>query len=439
MDRNMGISTFCKVMLLALPVYGQNVPSILTGVVAPTSDDGFITGVPAPTESGFITGVPAPTEDLPPCTVTEPAVTSSVDFTSTFCPDCESHTTTYETVFSEFCSGGEGCTNGLRPKTFTIAEECENKAGSPCRGTGLPPNFRATTAVCTVCGPEHITATLTGPEGGKFATIYETVVDEFCSTGLQPKTFTATEVCDESPCQIPTGLPKGFVAEPSVCTVCGPEPISATITHPEAAGKTPGEAPVHPGKQSESPATPGEESESPSAPGGGEAESPAAPGGGEAESPAAPGGGEAKSPAAPGGGEAESPAAPGGGEAESPAAPGGGEAESPAAPGGGEAESPAAPGGGEAESPAAPGGGEAESPAAPGGGSDAPVTSGETSDAPRVGEAESPAGGEAESPVGGHESSNGTIGYLSSANPTSVSLWFASSLVGLMVIGGIMI
>lgn len=136
------------------------------------------------------------------------------------------HTTVYETAFAEFCP------TGTRSRTFTITEACSQY---PCSApSGAPSGFHETVATCTTCGPRPITATLTVPSA-TYTLEYETQFPAFGPTGLAPKKYTATQICSEDVCPISPGVPSGFAAETVVCTTCGPQPITATVTAPVAA------------------------------------------------------------------------------------------------------------------------------------------------------------------------------------------------------------
>ncbi|MCJ1303733.1 hypothetical protein MMC08_006543 [Hypocenomyce scalaris] len=66
------------------------------------------------------------------------------------------YTTTYTTVYSEFCP------TGLQPKTYTVTATY-SATPTPPNPTFVPPGFTATVTVCTVCGETPLTATLTVP------------------------------------------------------------------------------------------------------------------------------------------------------------------------------------------------------------------------------------------------------------------------------------
>ncbi|KAF4437394.1 hypothetical protein F53441_13071 [Fusarium austroafricanum] len=72
-----------------------------------------------------------------------------------------------------------------------------------------------------------------GPGGNHQAkTVYTTALHEFCSTGLRLHTYTITESCKQAKCLPRTGAPPGFTSTVSVCSTCGSEPITATLTVP---------------------------------------------------------------------------------------------------------------------------------------------------------------------------------------------------------------
>ncbi|MCJ1430102.1 hypothetical protein MMC29_008017, partial [Sticta canariensis] len=72
-------------------------------------------------------------------------------------------------------------------------------------------------------------------------TTYQTVYSQFCSTGLEEKTFTVTESCSSTNQPRPTGyVPQGFTVTTAICTVCGSTPVTAVLTTPVPAAPTPG-------------------------------------------------------------------------------------------------------------------------------------------------------------------------------------------------------
>lgn len=88
--------------------------------------------------------------------------------TSTHCSECTGmasssaggSSTTYTTVYKEFCS------TGLQDKTYTVTESCSSPhpASAASREAGyVPQGFAVTTATCHVCGPMPVVATLTTP------------------------------------------------------------------------------------------------------------------------------------------------------------------------------------------------------------------------------------------------------------------------------------
>ena len=145
--------------------------------------------------------------------------------------------TIYETVYSTVCPVCEG---GLGPETYTITQDCPGTPGSPCRPTGskLPPGFTTSVVECEVCEEGSKTLTLTVPCPEKTA-VYEAVYPQFCSTGLEPKTYTITHTCREEVCTPRPGIcPPGFTTTVSVCSTCGASPITATLTLPISGNPT---------------------------------------------------------------------------------------------------------------------------------------------------------------------------------------------------------
>lgn len=161
----------------------------------------------------------------PPYTSGWPPITTS---SST----CSEVTTVYETVYSTFCPT---CHDGLGPATYTLTQVCPDTPGSPCRPTGdnCPPGFTKTVSVCDDCAHDPVTATLTLP-CPETTTVYTTAYESFCSTGLEHKTYTVTQVCREETCERPPvgKPPPGFTEVVDVCTTCGTSPITATLTLP---------------------------------------------------------------------------------------------------------------------------------------------------------------------------------------------------------------
>ncbi|KAI1057433.1 hypothetical protein LB505_008996 [Fusarium chuoi] len=64
---------------------------------------------------------------------------------------------------------------------------------------------------------------------------YTTKYPAFCSTGLFEQEYVITETysgMEAKPTKNEHDLPYGFTCEVQTCTTCGPEPVTATITHP---------------------------------------------------------------------------------------------------------------------------------------------------------------------------------------------------------------
>ncbi|RKL47181.1 hypothetical protein BFJ72_g2172 [Fusarium proliferatum] len=64
---------------------------------------------------------------------------------------------------------------------------------------------------------------------------YTTNYPAFCSTGLFEQEYVITETysgMEAKPTKNEHDLPYGFTCEVQTCTTCGPEPVTATITHP---------------------------------------------------------------------------------------------------------------------------------------------------------------------------------------------------------------
>lgn len=87
--------------------------------------------------------------------------------------------------------------------------------------------------------------------GPSHTTVYTTVYQSLCSTGLVPATYTVTEECaEETPTWAATKehhVPPGFTVTVKECDVCDKTPIPVTITEPchDGCGKpTPPPAPT---------------------------------------------------------------------------------------------------------------------------------------------------------------------------------------------------
>ncbi|KAF4500265.1 hypothetical protein FAGAP_3532 [Fusarium agapanthi] len=64
---------------------------------------------------------------------------------------------------------------------------------------------------------------------------YTTKYPAFCSTGMFEQEYVITETysgMEAKPTKNEHDLPHGFTCEVQTCTTCGPEPVTATITHP---------------------------------------------------------------------------------------------------------------------------------------------------------------------------------------------------------------
>ncbi|KAI8653652.1 hypothetical protein LRP88_14357 [Fusarium phalaenopsidis] len=99
-----------------------------------------------------------------------------------------------------------------------------------------------TSCVTSVNTLPTITSTITGStstwSGGtpgldhQTSIVYTTQYPEFCSTGLRMHTYVITAYCSKAECSPHTGVPPGFTSTVAVCSSCGHEPITATLTVP---------------------------------------------------------------------------------------------------------------------------------------------------------------------------------------------------------------
>ncbi|KAI8665784.1 hypothetical protein NCS57_00801000 [Fusarium keratoplasticum] len=71
--------------------------------------------------------------------------------------------------------------------------------------------------------------------------VYTTQYPEFCPTGLRMRTYAITAYCSKAECSPHTGAPPGFTSTVAVCSSCGHEPITATLTVPIAEAAPTGE------------------------------------------------------------------------------------------------------------------------------------------------------------------------------------------------------
>ena len=168
-----------------------------------------------------------------------------------------------------------------------------------------------TSTYCHVCEEEASSSFIAA--GGTYTT-YTTTYSEFCSTGLQDKTYTVTESCSSphpTASREASYVPQGFTVTTATCHVCGPTPVVATLTTPTPEAVTPsaGSGPVNAPATETGGSSPPTSGGSPAAAG----ESSPASGGSSAGSPpageAAPASEESSLAAAPSAGGAGGPAA----------------------------------------------------------------------------------------------------------------------------------
>ena len=143
---------------------------------------------------------------------------------------------------------------------MALAGECQQLTTSvitTCYAAGsepTPPPTKAPTPVptnqvscdmpgCPVCDCAECVQT----------SIYITVFQVFCTEGIMDQAYTVTEVykgMSSLPSFAePTEVPYGFTACLETCTVCGPTPITATMTYPTAGAPFATDMPVPAGWQ----------------------------------------------------------------------------------------------------------------------------------------------------------------------------------------------
>lgn len=93
-----------------------------------------------------------------------------------------------------------------------------------------------TVTYCPECA--HNTITPSASPAPSHTTVYTTVYQSLCSTGLVPVTYTVTEECAEPTPTWATGtakddhVPQGFTVTVKECHVCDKTPVTVTITEP---------------------------------------------------------------------------------------------------------------------------------------------------------------------------------------------------------------
>ncbi|KAL2889846.1 hypothetical protein HOO65_020388 [Ceratocystis lukuohia] len=105
-------------------------------------------------------------------------------------------------------------------------------------GTGAPGTVSVTQTMSEDCGETGaITttapiATITSAPPGPWTTEYTTVYESICETGVETVTYTITKVCTDACHHDPTAVPPGFTTTVTVCTACGPQDVTTTLTIP---------------------------------------------------------------------------------------------------------------------------------------------------------------------------------------------------------------
>lgn len=113
--------------------------------------------------------------------------------------------------------------------TTSVITECSN-TGIPTTTPGIGSDASSTVAYsmppCSVCGCPSCTRT----------SVFTTKFTVFCPTGLSTLAYTVTETYVGMPTlrsfAAPTAVPYAFTVALQTCTVCGAEPITATMTFP---------------------------------------------------------------------------------------------------------------------------------------------------------------------------------------------------------------
>lgn len=105
-----------------------------------------------------------------------------------------------------------------------------------CPSQSIESLITMTQGVTVTYCPECDHDTPTSKPGPSHTTVYTTVYQSLCSTGLVPVTYTVTEECEEpTPTWASTKgdhVPQGFTVTVKECHVCDKTPVPVTITEP---------------------------------------------------------------------------------------------------------------------------------------------------------------------------------------------------------------
>ncbi|KAM0721733.1 hypothetical protein Q7P37_002658 [Cladosporium fusiforme] len=105
-----------------------------------------------------------------------------------------------------------------------------------CPSQSIETLITYTSGITVTYCPECHDSPITSKPGPSHTTVYTTVYQSLCSTGLVPVTYTVTEECEEP---TPTWasskgdhVPQGFTVTVKECHVCDKTPVPVTITEP---------------------------------------------------------------------------------------------------------------------------------------------------------------------------------------------------------------
>lgn len=154
---------------------------------------------------------------------------------------------------------------GVTTVTIDVYESCTD---TTYQGSGMNTvTSTITETYCPLCTdmPNH---GMDGAVASGHTTVYTTVWQELCSTGLRDKTWTVTESCtDDVPTWSsgPDYVPQGYTTTVTVCTVCGKKPTPVTLTVPCTDSPAPAGMPAAPNMATPTaaPASPADSSAAP--------------------------------------------------------------------------------------------------------------------------------------------------------------------------------
>jgi hypothetical protein len=124
------------------------------------------------------------------------------------------------------------------PMTASASQSYVTVTHDDCPSSSIATMITVTGNVTVTYCPEcSMAAAASSTPTVPHTTVYTTVYQSLCPTGLVPATYTITEICtDATPSWAThsTDIPPGFTATVKSCTVCNAEltPVPVTITEP---------------------------------------------------------------------------------------------------------------------------------------------------------------------------------------------------------------